>query len=275
MPLPACVPLCATVAVTVRSHIADCTGCADLPPANVSLHTAVAVAVRSHIADCAGCVDLPPPPARLPLCVMGHRYVHQPCHSPLNFTIALYTHQPKQLRQAHLAYQSPAPAMPRSSSKRKSNKRQERHTHTRSASPTQTGSSRGRYQSRSPPARENSYTPRQGETRPRDNSRRTRGEHDQFFRSGADSRGAVCTTCLGRHEHAFGKCTARKLWNGAAAGAKKNGYGRLVGEDGLAICYDWQLPPGCQSTSHNERHKCSGCGKTSHGAQNCPRAEKE
>ena len=217
----------------------------------------------------------PPPPARLPPCVMGHRYVHQPCHSPLNFTIALYTHQPKQLRQAHLAYQSPAPAMPRSSSKRKSNKRQERHTHTRSASPTQTGSSRGRCQSRSPPARENSYTPCQGETRSRDNSRRTRGEHDQFFRSGADSRGAVCATCLGRHEHAFGKCTARKLWNGAAAGAKKNGYGRLVGEDGLAICYDWQLPPGCQSTSHNERHKCSGCGKTSHGAQNCPRAEKE
>ena len=167
----------------------------------------------------------PPPPTRLPLCVMGHRYVHQPCHSPLNFTIVLYTHQPKQLRQARLAYQSPAPAMPRSSSKRKSNKRQERHTHTRSASPTQTGSSRGRYQSHSPPARENSYTPRQGETRPRDNSRRTRGEHDQFFRSGADSRGAVCATCLGRHEHAFGKCTARKLWNGAAAGAKKNGYG--------------------------------------------------
>ena len=61
MPLPACVPLCAAVAVTVRSHIADCAGCADLPPANVSLHTAVAVAVRSHIADCTGCVDLPPP----------------------------------------------------------------------------------------------------------------------------------------------------------------------------------------------------------------------
>ena len=196
------------------------------------------------------------------------------CPPPLNSPMArIYAHQPKQLRQARLAYQAPAPATPHSSARRKSNKRQERHTHTRSASPTQAGASRGRYRSRSP-TRENAYAPRQ-ETRSRDNGRRTRGEQDQFFRSGADPRGAVCATCLGRHEHPFGKCTAHKLWNGAVAGAKKNGYGRLVGEDGLAICYDWQLPSGCQSTSHNERHKCSGCGKTSHGAQNCPRAEKE
>ena len=178
----------------------------------------------------------------------------------------------KQLRQAHLAHQLPAPPL---STKRNGNRRHDRHAHTRSASPTQAGSSRGRYRSRSPPARENGFTPRRGETRTRNNGKRGKGDQGQFFRSGADSRGGVCATCLGRHEHTFGKCEARKLWNGAAAGARKVGIGRLVGEDGLPICYDWQLPPGCQSTLHNERHKCSGCGKSSHGAQNCPRAEKE
>ena len=46
-----------------------------------------------------------------------------------------------------------------------------------------------------------------------------------------------------------------------------------MGPDG-PLCFDWQLPRGCHSTSHPEKLKCSGCGKASHGAQDCARAER-
>ena len=55
-----------------------------------------------------------------------------------------------------------------------------------------------------------------------------------------------------------------------AESVRKNEQGRLVAADGLVLCFGWQLPKGCGSTSHAERNKCSGCEK----AQGCARAEK-
>ncbi|KAF8465633.1 hypothetical protein DFH94DRAFT_639669, partial [Russula ochroleuca] len=144
----------------------------------------------------------------------------------------------------------------------------------RSISPAQAGSSRGRYRSYSPPTRGGSPPRRQAESHTRDHGGRARKDRREFFRPSADSRGEVCAACLGRHEHTFAKCDGHRLWDGSSGAARKHGLGKLVGTDGSPLCYDWQLPRGCQSTSHPEKHRCSGCGRSSHGAQSCPRAEK-
>ena len=112
------------------------------------------------------------------------------------------------------------------------------------------------------------------EKRSREGSRRAPRDKSEFFQTGAGLRGGVCAVCLGRHEHAFSRCEGIKLWDGSTGAAKKNEQGRLIAADGLPLCFDWQVPKGCTSASHPERHRCSGCGKAEHGAQTCPRAEK-
>ncbi|EPS94629.1 hypothetical protein FOMPIDRAFT_1134021, partial [Fomitopsis schrenkii] len=44
-------------------------------------------------------------------------------------------------------------------------------------------------------------------------------------------------------------------------------------DNGRTLCCDWQRLDGCNSHLHDSRHLCSGCGQSTHGAQNCPRAE--
>ena len=143
----------------------------------------------------------------------------------------------------------------------------------RSRSPPRAESSRRHHRSRSPIRGNNSPPERRG-GRARDDVRPPRQNRTEVFRSGTGSRGRVCAVCLGRHEHTFAKCDEAKLWDGSACGARKNEQGRLVAADGLALCFDWQLPKGCGSTGHTDRHRCSGCGKADHGAQECPRAER-
>ena len=143
----------------------------------------------------------------------------------------------------------------------------------RSRSPPRAESSRRPRRSRSPPQGYSS-PPDQRERRARENTRPPKRERSEVFQSGAGSRGRVCAVCLGRHEHPFAKCNDTKLWDGSASGARKNEQGRLVAADGFALCFDWQLPKGCGSTGHLDRHRCSGCGKSDHGAQGCSRAEK-
>jgi hypothetical protein len=174
-------------------------------------------------------------------------------------------------RMANAAFHS---AAPRSPSRRQRGRRREPSSRTRSASPTRAEHSRRRYRSRSPPFATNSPYRGQADKHPRDGGRRTRKDQAEFFQSGADPRGGVCATCLGRHEHSYSKCDGRKLWNGSPGRARKGELGTMVGPDGLPLCFDWQLPKGCRSTFHPEKHRCSGCGKTNHGAQSCPRAEK-
>lgn len=140
----------------------------------------------------------------------------------------------------------------------------------RSPSPRRTESSRKRHRSRSP----RGSPPDRPEKRPRGTPARSRREKTEFFQAGAAPRGGVCAICLGRHEHVFARCDTPKLWDGTVAAARKNEDGRLVATDGFPLCFDWQVPRGCASTSHPDRHKCSGCGKPGHGAQACPLAEK-
>ncbi|KAH8993205.1 hypothetical protein EDB92DRAFT_1796531 [Lactarius akahatsu] len=143
-------------------------------------------------------------------------------------------------------------------------------SHARSPSPRQHGSLRKRHCSRS---LQGSSSDRP-EKRSRGNPGHVKLERSEFFPSGAGPRGGVCAVCLGRHEHSFAQCEGPKLWDGSAACARKNEQGKLVATDGYPICFDWQVPQGCSSSSHPDRHRCSGCGKQGHGAQACPRAEK-
>ena len=143
----------------------------------------------------------------------------------------------------------------------------------RSRSPPRPTSSRKRRRSRSPKYEQVSPSDR-FEKRSRDGSQRVQRDKLEFFPSGAGPRGGACAVCLGRHEHTFSKCDGAKLWDGSAGSARKNEQGRLVAADGRPLCFDWQMPRGCSSTNHPDRHRCSGCGKAGHGAQTCSRTER-
>jgi hypothetical protein len=183
-----------------------------------------------------------------------------------------YPHNTKhQFRRATVA--ACESAMLRPTSKRHRNRADGFSPRDRSNSP-QAEPSRKRHRSPSPTNFRASSSRHQSERQPRSSSKRPRHDKAEFFQPGAGPRGGVCAACLGRHEHAFGKCEGHKLWDGSPGSARKSEQGKLVGADGLPLCYDWQLPRGCQSALHLDRHKCSGCGKTGHGAQACPRAEK-
>ena len=154
---------------------------------------------------------------------------------------------------------------------------------SRSPSPSYGQSAKKRARSRSPYRHQAKQNRKTHDARRSARPRYRRGDREEVdmgtgFFQGADSQATsrVCAACLGRHDHDFTKCNLSKLWDGSELKEKahRNNQGRLVGKDGSMLCFDWQLPGGCQSTSHPERHRCSGCAKSEHGAQNCPRAEK-
>ena len=105
---------------------------------------------------------------------------------------------------------------------------------------------------------------------------KTTADSQQSFQAGAVRTGALSasTICLGRHPHDVYNCSSKTLWDGTPARCQKNENGRLTNPTGSVLCTDWQRPNGCTSTAHDSRHECSGCGKQTHGAQKCPRAQK-
>ena len=174
---------------------------------------------------------------------------------------------PQIRRNIHSTHEASAPHFP---SRHSRNKERESHNQLRSASPTRAGSTRKRYQTRSPPTPGSSFPCRQPDRRARDDDLRTKKEKGEFFLPGAGPRGGVCAHCLSAHDHIFATCDGKKLWDGLSSPIKRGEHGKLVDPDGVALCFDWQLPGGCQNSHHSQRHKCSGCGKSGHGAQACP-----
>lgn len=143
----------------------------------------------------------------------------------------------------------------------------------RSRSPLRPTSSRKRRRSRSP--KHEQVSPSECfEKRSHDGTQHIWWDKLEFFPSGTGPRGGACTVCLGCHKHTFSKCDGVKLWDGSTGSARKNEQGRLVAASGCPLCFDWQMPRGCSSTNHPNRHRCSGCGKAGHGAQTCSRAER-
>lgn len=86
---------------------------------------------------------------------------------------------------------------------------------------------------------------------------------------------AVCAVCLGSHTHSFIDCTAERLWNKShPALANRVNKQLQLRSNNQPLCLDWQRSRGCSNRSHNERHVCTGCLSTTHGSQNCSRAQK-
>ncbi|EIW54666.1 uncharacterized protein TRAVEDRAFT_131111, partial [Trametes versicolor FP-101664 SS1] len=85
----------------------------------------------------------------------------------------------------------------------------------------------------------------------------------------------LCAICLGHHPSTeIYKCVKSKLWNGMPAFSARVGK-RIQTRKGAPLCIAWQRPNGCASDEHPERHVCSGCGGTDHGASSCALAEKD
>jgi hypothetical protein len=142
----------------------------------------------------------------------------------------------------------------------------------RSPSPTRDSPSRRRPNSPSSHNQHNSPTPSGGRRKP------SHQKPDRFFPSSAGqatSTFSACTLCLGRHRHNIAICASTTLWDKQTpAYCVRNEINRLVNSKGFVLCSNWQRPNGCTNTTHDSRHECSGCGKSDHGAQKCPRAEK-
>ncbi|KAH7917391.1 hypothetical protein BV22DRAFT_1026401, partial [Leucogyrophana mollusca] len=75
-------------------------------------------------------------------------------------------------------------------------------------------------------------------------------QRGQSFQAGAGKYGhSACALCLGRSPHNIHKCESTTTWDGGKPYCYRNSNGKLVGPGGNPICYDWQRPNGCESTS--------------------------
>ncbi|KAF9791939.1 hypothetical protein BJ322DRAFT_1026297 [Thelephora terrestris] len=86
---------------------------------------------------------------------------------------------------------------------------------------------------------------------------------------------SVCPVCLGRGSHSIRQCQATHLWNDSEeTRCSRTEEGRIIDKAGRILCTNWNQTVGCTQRFSRHIHECSGCGKSSHGAQRCPRAEK-
>jgi hypothetical protein len=99
--------------------------------------------------------------------------------------------------------------------------------------------------------------------------------HPSFHAGTSSCTPSACAICLGRHHHKVYKCNSITLWNGEKPHCHRNEQGCIINPNGSTICSDWQRPIGCASSGSGHHHECSGCGKGDHGAQECPRVQKE
>lgn len=97
---------------------------------------------------------------------------------------------------------------------------------------------------------------------------------DKGFGNGASRVLAACAVCLGRHPHKIVTCDAPRTWDKAFDTLCKRVNRTLTMCDGRELCHDWQRDEGCSARHHDAKHTCSGCGSLSHGAQKCPRTQK-
>ena len=96
------------------------------------------------------------------------------------------------------------------------------------------------------------------------------------FPPGTASQGLpACALCLSTDPHDTRRCRSETLWDGSKARCQKSDEGRLISPGGTTLCSDWNSRRGCTSSSHEQRHECSGCGSKDHGAQGCPRSQKK
>lgn len=84
---------------------------------------------------------------------------------------------------------------------------------------------------------------------------------------------ALCTVCLAYHK-GFRRCTKETLWSGRPAHSTRASDGHLITKAGRNLCTDFQRTGTCSYRGSKHVHECSGCGDKSHGALQCPLAQK-
>ena len=86
---------------------------------------------------------------------------------------------------------------------------------------------------------------------------------------------SACPVCLSHKKHPIRQCQATTLWDGQQkTRCRRTEDGRIVDNTDRTLCSNWNQSIGCDDQSGRHIHECSGCGKMSHGAQNCSLAEK-
>ncbi|KIK52988.1 hypothetical protein GYMLUDRAFT_77645 [Collybiopsis luxurians FD-317 M1] len=95
------------------------------------------------------------------------------------------------------------------------------------------------------------------------------------FRNANQAQLARCHRCLCRDKHDIRRCTRTTLSGGkrdVLCNWNSKGYLEITHgtHAGLELCAEWQRPNGCTSRKHPEKHRCSGCASTLHGAEGCP-----
>lgn len=112
----------------------------------------------------------------------------------------------------------------------------------------------------------------------RSRSPKNKSPSGRFRRNGAGHETFVlsaCPVCLSRRKHNIRACQLPTLWDGKhKARCTRSDNGRVLDEDGRALCYNWNQSAGCEDKSARHIHECSGCGESSHGAQECGLAQK-
>jgi len=130
-------------------------------------------------------------------------------------------------------------------------------------------------QSSSREPRHRSASPDHHNTGKQHHTDRSSSSKKPLFQAGTSGRVySACAICLGHHPHKIIDCNVPTLWDKSLPTLALQTNKALSMRDGKLICADWQRVAGCTSSCHDNHHICSGCTLSSHGAQDCPRAEK-
>lgn len=103
-------------------------------------------------------------------------------------------------------------------------------------------------------------------------------EFQRSFRKADQPQLQRCHRCLGRDKHDVRRCSRSTLWNNkreVLCNWNAKHYLEIAKgtHKGLELCADWQRPNGCTERDHPEKHRCSGCASTAHGAEGCPEGQ--
>lgn len=115
--------------------------------------------------------------------------------------------------------------------------------------------------------------------RPRSSrSRSPRRKPSTKFRRNSPSNEAplpACPICLSRQRHPIKNCRLPRTWDGKhKTSCYRSNDHRIIDGTGRSLCINWNQVVGCKDKSSKHIHECSGCGDSSHGAQECRLAEK-
>ena len=116
---------------------------------------------------------------------------------------------------------------------------------------------------------------RQRSSRSRSPIDRAASRRFQKTSTGSEATLPACPVCLSRESHSVRYCQAPTIWNGKQkTKSTRDDEGKLLDESGRRLCQNWNQSIGCTDKTSRHVHICSGCAESTHGAQQCPLAQK-